>query len=58
MSEWHRIMQAVIDEMDACIKAKQDEKMTLESTARRLGYSAFYFSRKFREVTGMQFRDY
>ncbi len=58
MQEWHRQMQAVIDEMDACIKAQQDEEMTLESIARRLNYSAFYFSRKFREVSGMQFRDY
>lgn len=58
MSELCRNMQAVICAMDACIKSHQDEKMTLESVAGEMGYSAFYFSRKFREITGMHFRDY
>ena len=58
MSELHREMQTVIDLMDACIKQHTDADMTLESIAGAMGYSAFYFSRKFREITGMQFRDY
>lgn len=58
MYELCRRMQAVIDRMDACIKNHQDESMTLESVAGDMGYSAFYFSRKFREITGMHFRDY
>lgn len=58
MSELHRNMQTVIDTMDACIKSRQDEDMTLNRIAGRMGYSAFYFSRKFREIAGMPFRDY
>lgn len=58
MSELHREMQMVIDLMDACIKQHTDADMTLESIAGAMGYSAFYFSRKFREITGMPFRDY
>ena len=58
MSDMRRDMQAVIDLMDGCIKARADDRITLESIAGRMGYSAFYFSRKFREITGMQFRDY
>ncbi len=58
MSELHRNMQAVIDVMDACIRHHQDEEMTLQKIAEKMGYSAFYFSRKFREITRMPFRDY
>lgn len=58
MSELLRNMQTVIDMMDACIKERTDAEITLQSIAGRMGYSPFYFSRKFREVTGMQFRHY
>lgn len=58
MSELHRNMQSVIDAMDGCIKRHQDEEMTLQKIAEKMGYSAFYFSRKFREIAGMPFRDY
>ncbi len=58
MNEWHRQVQMIIEEIDTCIKSRSDEKMTLESLSHRLGYSEFYVSRKFREISGMQFRDY
>lgn len=58
MSELHRDMQRVIDIMDACIKGRMEEDVALNSIAGKMGYSAFYFSRKFREITGMPFRDY
>ncbi len=58
MSEMCREMQTVIDLMDACIRQHADADMTLDNIAGKMGYSAFYFSRKFREITGMQFRDY
>lgn len=57
MSEWRKQVQTIIEEIDAGIK-KHDESLTLESLAQRLGYSAFYLSRKFAEISGMQFRDY
>lgn len=58
MNEWHRVIQQMVDEIDLCIKSKRDEDMTLASLSRKFGYSEFYISRKFREVSGMRLRDY
>ena len=58
MRTWHDQMQRMIDEIDACIRAHEDEETTLHALSGRLGYSAFYISRRFREISGMQFRDY
>ena len=58
MRTWHEQMQRMIDEVDACIRAHEDERTTLDALSRSLGYSAFYISRRFREISGMQFRAY
>lgn len=58
MREWNRIIQQMVDEIDQCIKAKQDEGMTLTLLSRKFSYSEFYISRKFREISGMKLRDY
>lgn len=58
MNTWHRQVQTIVDEIDISIKSHNDEKMTLTALAEKLGYSEFYVSRKFREISGMQFRDY
>lgn len=58
MSEWHKQIQMIIDEIDVCIKQHSDEAVTLTLLAQKLGYSEFYISRKFKEISGMQFRDY
>lgn len=58
MNEWHSNIQNIIDIIDECIKLKNDEKMSLSYLSRRLGYSEFYISRKFRELSGMSFRDF
>ena len=58
MHEWQRQIQTIIEEIDTCIKKHNGEALTLEHLAGRLGYSEFYISRKFREISGMQFRDY
>ena len=58
MYEWHRNIQAIIDEIDNCIRSQNDEELTLTHLARKTGYSEFYTSRRFREISGMQFRDY
>lgn len=58
MGEWEWQIQKIIDEIDSCIKARSDEAVTLQTLSRRLGYSEFYISRKFREISGMAFRDY
>ena len=58
MYEWHQQIQTIVDVIDECIKNHNDEALTLRSLSRRLGYSEFYTTRKFKEISGMQLRDY
>ena len=56
MEQWQKQIQQIIAEIDRCIR--QDADMTLSALAEKFGYSEFHLSRKFREVSGMSFRDY
>lgn len=58
MYEWQKQIQIIVDEIDICIKNYNDEALTLRNLSRRLGYSEFHTTRKFKEISGMQFRDY
>ncbi len=58
MSTWYRQIQQMIDEIDQWIRSGQDEEISLRNIAQRMGYSEFYLSKKFREISGMQMRDY
>lgn len=58
MYEMQRSMQTIIEEIDGCIRRHEEEALTLARVAERAGYSESHFSRKFRAVSGMQFRDY
>ena len=58
MNQWYKSIQEIIDIIDECIKQENNEDLTLEHLARTLGYSEYYISRKFKEISGMQFRDY
>ena len=58
MAQWHRNIQDIITIIDACIRAQQDEALTLRALAQKLGYSEYYTSRKFWELAGMTLRDY
>lgn len=58
MYEWHNKIQLMINEIDAGIRRNDDEVLSLSRLSAQLGYSEFYLSRKFREISGMQFRDY
>lgn len=58
MYEWQKQIQMIVDEIDKCIKNYEDEALTLRSLSERLGYSEFHTTRKFREISGMQLRDY
>lgn len=58
MDEWLKWIQEIIDEIDICIKNQNDDALTLQNLSSKLGYSEFYVSRKFKEISGMQFRDY
>ena len=56
MEQWQKQIQQIIAEIDRRIR--QDADMTLSALAEKFGYSEFHLSRKFREVSGMSFRDY
>ena len=58
MYEWQQQIQRIVDEIDQCIKAHRDEALTLGYLARYLGYSEYYTTRKFKEISGLAFRDY
>ena len=58
MQEWQEQIQLIVDEIDRSIQQYHDEALTLRFLAHRLGYSEFYATRKFKQISGMQFRDY
>lgn len=58
MYEWHKQIQIIVDEIDECIRHNHDEALTLKFLSRTLGYSEFHTSRKFKEISGIHFRDY
>lgn len=55
---WQERIQNIIYEIDVCIKNNYDYELSLKYLSDRLGYSKYYVSRKFREISGMQYRDY
>lgn len=57
MYEWYKLIQAIIEEIDQGIR-DEDDRLSLSYFADKLGYSEFHLSRKFKEISGMQFRDY
>lgn len=58
MEEWYELVQVMVEEIDGCIKRRDSETIALSFLSRKLGFSEYYISRKFREVSGMRFRDY
>ena len=58
MDEWRSLVQTTVEEIDRHIRRRDDASLTLRALARRLGFSEYYVSRKFREISGMRFRDY
>lgn len=55
---WYKYVQDTISLIDDCIIKGDTEVVTLELLAKKLGYSEFYCSRKFSEISGMTFREY
>ena len=58
MYEWQKTVQLIVNEIDECIRHHDNEALTLDILSRKLGYSEFHVSRKFKEISGMQFKDY
>lgn len=58
INEWYMNIQNIVDDIDRCIRSGEDEKLTLGRLSQTLGYSEYYVSRKFGEISGMKLRDY
>ena len=58
MEQWYRQIQRLIDEIDISIRSHREEAQTLQHLALQLGYSEYYVSRKFKEISGMSLREY
>lgn len=56
--EWHKQVQKIADGIDRCIASRDDDGLTLSAIAQENGYSEFHMTRKFKELSGMCFRDY
>lgn len=51
-------IQTMIQIIDASIINKEEAHLTLETISKKLGYSSYYVSHKFKELSGMSFRDF
>lgn len=58
INEWHMNIQNIVDDIDRCIRSGEDERLTLGRLSQTIGYSEYYVSRKFSEISGMKLRDY
>jgi AraC-like DNA-binding protein/predicted transcriptional regulator YdeE len=67
MYEWHKLIQIVVNEIDERIKSNdycndnccQDSlSLTLRALSKKLGYSEFHTTRRFKEISGMRLGDY
>lgn len=58
MSDWKRNVQKIVGTIDFCIQNGDDEALTLTALSSQFGYSDFYTSRKFGEISGMTLKDY
>jgi len=58
MYEMQKQIQIIVDEIDRCIGQQNDEALTLSTLSKKLNYSEFYFTRKFKEISGMKLEDY
>ncbi len=58
MLEWARAIQMIIDDIDASIRLKETDEISLIRLSRKMGYSEYHMSRMFHKLSGMPFRDY
>lgn len=58
MSNWSEEIQKILDRIDECIKNNEDDQLALEALAKQIGYSKFYTSKMFKNISGMKLKDY
>ena len=57
-SQWRQQVQNLVDQIDCCIKNRDDDGLTLQALAAKEGYSHYHLSRKFKQLAGISLRDY
>lgn len=58
MYEWQKQIQRIVDIIDEAIQQRRDHALTLYSLSKELGYSKYHMTRKFKEITGVQLKEY
>lgn len=58
MFQWYKNIQDIVNKIDECIKSEKDDELTLNALSEMVGYSKFYTSRKFNEISGMTLKEY
>jgi AraC-like DNA-binding protein len=58
MYEWHKLIQIAVEEIDKRIESHAEDALTLQSLSKRLGYSEFHTTRRFKEISGILLGDY
>ncbi|MDR2940328.1 MAG: helix-turn-helix transcriptional regulator [Clostridiales bacterium] len=58
MYEWHKTVQKIVDRIDLCIENRDSSGLVLSTIAKENNYSEFYMTRKFKELSGVSFREY
>ena len=56
--DWQRYIQYLIDEIDIGVSFRNSDELSLQYLSDKLGYSIFHTTRKFKELSGISFRDY
>lgn len=58
MLDWYRRIQRAVDAIDEQLKQGLSDEVTLHAFAGSMRYSPFHASRRFRQLTGLSFREY
>ncbi len=58
MFEWHRTIQRMLDIIEKQLERRFDDDITLDALAKELGYSQYHVTKRFKNLTGMTFRNY
>lgn len=58
MIDWTRRIQRAVDVIDEQLKQGLSDEVTLHAFAGSMHYSPYHVTRKFRQVTGLSFREY
>jgi len=56
--QWQQQIQQIADDIDQCIRNRDDDGLALKTLAAKNAYSEFHMSRNFKKIAGISLRDY